>query len=277
MTKMSLLLATIAALLLGKADLARAQTACPSTDRLSFININDGSVVNTTTLSNKTARIYIAAIPFLGGSTINAAFIWLNGGSCKAHWLSYDGVNIAPTLTKNTNLCMGSLNDVVDNIAFTHGQPLSCGGQSYTLLPMLYNGYRLDTYAGSGNDEVWGAGGVDRIYGGNGSDELDSGGPANERIYGEADNDFLFCPSSDNSHCSGSSGADEIQDLGGSSDLINGGSSNDEIKSCGGSTTVDCGAGDQDSLFHLSPQGTVHSSCESATGIGPVCPFTPAH
>lgn len=269
MTRLSLLIATIAALLLGRTELTQAQANCPSTNNLSFINVADGSVVTTSTLSNKAARIYIAAIPFLGGSYINAAFIWFNGGSCKPYWLSYDGVNVAPTLTKHTNLCLGYLSDEVDNIAFTHPQPLSCGGNNYTLHPMLYNGYRLDTYAGGGNDEIWGSDGGDRIWGGNGSDLIHAGSGA-DRVYGEASNDELYCSYGDSTHCSGSSGADYIEDSSGFYDSINGGSSDDDIWSCGQWTTIDCGEsnGDHDILYSYS--GSTHTGCETAE-FNPLC------
>lgn len=270
MKQVSFLLITMATLLIGKADLASAQANCPSTDNLSFINGINGTVVTSSTLSNKRATIMIGSIPFLSGYT-NLAWIWLDGGSCQPYWLSYDGVNIATMLTKHTNLCLGYKDDEVDNIVYTHG-PFTCAGQTYTAYGMLYNGYRLHTYTGGGADEVWGSGsGTDRIYGGSGDDFLNDWGGASDRIYGETDKDDLVCSPASNSICDGGGAPDVIDDYaGGVSHTIQGGGSSDDIQTCAQLSTIDCGESapgysDSDVLLYRTGVGNSHSNCESAS------------
>lgn len=249
----------------ASSSLALAQASCPSADRLQFIDMtNSSNVIDASDFASASHTISMGATPYIY-TYIDVAIIRNNStGYCSAYFLSYDGVNAVPWLTKNSNLCMGPYADFHDN-AEVHGLP-QCNGSEIDLEPMIYNGYRLHTYLGGGHDHADGSFGVDRIYGGAGDDNMGDQSGTGDRMYGETNNDALYCSDGSSTICDGGGAPDYIEDYLGSNDSVYGGGSTDQIYVCG-VKEVDCGESapgysDSDNLFYNPYQGN-DVNCEN--------------
>jgi hypothetical protein len=257
---------TLAALTIGYATSASAQATCPSNNRLEFINIGTGAVVNASTLATAAHLIVLGSLEF-GLNTYNVALI-TNGstGTCAPYWLSDDGnssdAEYVPT--RSMNLCMGGHSDTI----FDHQLSPSCGGVDYDEMgPLIYNGFSLRTYFGAGNDHGHFGWGIDRVYGGAGSDDLLDNGGTGDYMYGETDGDDLYCSDGPTTTCSGGGAGDYIQDLGGNGGAIEGGGSSDEIWVCD-QKPVDCGESaapysDDDEFWRQSGAMNPSTGCET--------------
>jgi Ca2+-binding RTX toxin-like protein len=241
----------LAVLIVADASTASAQVSCPTTSsrriRLSdptgaVLNLNDGARWNIT-IGSINARNQ-------GGDRALHAIVYRNdvcvrpNGPILFHQV-LRGSEVLFELTGPSNLCLGNNADIV-TIVSQEGFYSGCQDDFY-MYPVDYNGNRLSTYGGGGNDLIQGGGGSDTIYGGSGGDLLAGGGGYDDQLYGETGDDFI---------------------AGSTSTLVwlDGGPGNDVVATACRSVLAVCGSGN-DTVYTPSPLLTL--GCE--TFADPVC------
>jgi len=246
--------------------LLRAQTACPSSNRLVFfgqvgdlLDLDDGASYTITL--GRTSRFNSPGTPL--SEQLLSAVVFRNGVCHRAsgfgQWFaSLNGAPVVNGLPSDANLCLGDGNDLVQVLTTT--QVVDCGGTSITVNSTNYGnpGRRLSIYGGGGIDFLLGGIGSDSLYGGEGIDVLSgvssgNGSPiSDDRLFGENGDDVLIA----------SPGTGTL--------LMSGGSGNDSIDHQCRPATVICGSGTDSVTFAPNPRPFISRLCESWSQSG--CP-----
>jgi hypothetical protein len=242
---------TFAAILaLGLPGYAAAQNAtCPSSNRLRLVDPANGAQVNL--LDGASYRVVIGNIHRFGSDvppseTVVQAAVIRNGQCVVANALGLfivrrdSETSARPSLTANSNLCMGNAADTVEIVASERN--ISCGSSSFRMYPLNYGGFRLSVYGNGGGDTLAGGAGSDTLFGGSGNDVMVGGSGSSDFLYGESENDNLI----------GSAA---------SSVTLDGGSGNDTISTQCRAATIACGSG-TDTAYSRDPR-PFFTLCES--------------
>jgi Ca2+-binding RTX toxin-like protein len=227
------------ALVLGTASGLQAQEEipCPPGSRMTMTPFN-GPWANL--LDGAAYDITFGRSRDRSGNLVMTALVKRNGVCQDAMWV-FDGAQINPQLSVDTNLCLGTKADTV-RVLKTRTTINFCGFNR-TLEPFIYNGKRLAVYGGDGNDTLTGGSGMDALVGGKGDDLLTGNGGSDDWLYGEGGADELDGSTGGLTYMSGGSGNDAITDMSGADDWFEGGSGNDFMSSNCNVSTMLCGGG----------------------------------
>jgi Ca2+-binding RTX toxin-like protein len=246
----------VAALVLGIGAPAYAQNAtCPSSNRMTLgfprptPNFLDGGRYD----------IVLARIKDVSRGVVPVAFVKKNGACVSAFIIAFPGGGA--TMTQDTNLCLGSLNDTV-HVVTTNGT-YTCGSSSIPVMPFLYGNFRLSIYGGGGADHISGGSGKDSIYGGAGNDSILGGASSEDYLFGESENDGIDGSGGSLSYAVGGGGNDLMTDYSGSNDELWGESGNDTLDSGCHQATLICGSGTDVAYYPLGRPFPDLTSCNT--------------
>jgi Ca2+-binding RTX toxin-like protein len=227
------------ALVLGVTSALQAQdVSCPIFNRMTM-QPSDGSAPPNL-LDGASYAIWIGRSNNALGISVLTAIVQRNGVCMPKMWVR-DGAGFTTRLTTDTNLCLGSGNDIVS--VLQSSSTVSGCGAPLSMTAFAYNGRRLATYAGAGSDIVTGGSGKDHVFGGAGGDVIRGGSGSEDELYGESGADTLVGSTGSATWSSGGTQDDAVVDTQGANDSLSGDSGNDALSSSCNSSFLFCGTG----------------------------------